>query len=1172
MKTQRILTGLLAIAILALPALAVDYVSAGSGNWSESANWSPPGVPNGAGDNVVINHAINLNGNYTVNSIAIGPAGMFTSGAYTLMVHGDWTNNGVVSLSNGYVVLTGTANTGIGGDSATAFFRLRVDKDTLTTTVTMNQDVSCVANISGALHIEIGTLNTNNQDLTVDGGASSRVTEGQSPGERILNITGTTSTVTINHLYQWGNAVNLAGRGYVTVSGTPTVNIGSHTIANSHRTFTMTGGTLNYTGAGVNLYLTGHNGGLGTGYHVTGGSVSFNGSVFHGINSYFSVVDPAEVRYVGGSDATVTLHSSVVASPHQVDYNFLGIEKAGGATVSFTTSDNSGGVANRSVTAHNGVEVGAGAGLTLGMTGYGFADGHGYDFVDIVNNGTVTVNRGPLMISGDVSGIGTWTYSLTPSAVRFKGSGQNSFASGSPSRLYDLVVAKSPDGSLALANDLAVDNELLVSGGGFALGEHELTLGTASAPGSITVADSASFAAVGAGTDARAAVSAADPAQPYAFVVRAGGAIAARHAAFTGMDADGITIEAGAAIDPDDNFTHCSFTPGEAVGAMLTIAGDQVLDDIVHADFFGEQGYNIDYTGGTGRVTVTDGTGERWGEDYDNDPDELVTWAVSTRRDVGPTAIHRPAGSVVLGSELYPQVTVENFGELPESFMVAVTIDDGVEGVVFQEEEEVVELGVGENRVITFATYFWVADPVGEYTVTAVTRLAGDADPTNDTAGPNSFTVTERPPWDPGWVEVTPMPLQPSGRTARRGAWLALNEGDGLIYATKGYKTQDFFRYDPLGDSWTELASPPVDPTRGRPLEKGARGAADGDNTIYMVHGNNTLAFWQYDIAANEWTGLADVPEGPSRKRVKGGGDLVYVTADDHGYVYLLKGDRLEFYRYDIAGGQWQQLADAPVGIRNRFKRDGWLAWDGTHTIYTHKPNYFDRASETHELWRYDIPGDSWYSQQLAGMPLFGLHQGRIKRKKAKDGGAGAYDAGRVLALKGGNTQQFWLYDVAADSWDELDTVPTLGSTGRRRRVNAGADLVGYGNGAFFALKGNKTLEMWRYVLPMGFAARPQAGRGGAMAGELPPGAPFLRVGPNPLVGGRATLRYSLPKAGPVRVSVFDVAGRELLRQSAPGNRQSTMPLDLRGLSSGIYLVQLEADGFSATRKLVLQQ
>lgn len=100
----------------------------------------------------------------------------------------------------------------------------------------------------------------------------------------------------------------------------------------------------------------------------------------------------------------------------------------------------------------------------------------------------------------------------------------------------------------------------------------------------------------------------------------------------------------------------------------------------------------------------------------------------------------------------------------------------------------------------------------------------------------------------------------------------------------------------------------------------------------------------------------------------------------------------------------------------------------------------------------------------------------------------------------------------------------------------------------------------------------PTPGTGAREEPAAPVARAFIELGPNPVVGGRATLRYGLPKAGPARVSVFDITGREVLRLTTAGNRQSTMPLDLRSLSAGIYLLKLEADGFSATRKLVVQQ
>jgi hypothetical protein len=202
-------------------------------------------------------------------------------------------------------------------------------------------------------------------------------------------------------------------------------------------------------------------------------------------------------------------------------------------------------------------------------------------------------------------------------------------------------------------------------------------------------------------------------------------------------------------------------------------------------------------------------------------------------------------------------------------------------------------------------------------------------------------------------------------------------------------------------------------------------------------------------------------------------------------------------------------------------------------------------------------------------MPLVGM-TGRSKR--SKDGGSACRYDDNIYALKGGNTQEFWVYDPGTDEWAELDTMPSFGSTGRKKRVKYGADIASFGDGAFFALKGNKTLEFWRYVLP--YVGSPEPVRSGVMGTAVKTrGMHGFELRPNPLASGFATVRYSLPKAGPVFVRVFDVAGRTVSDTRSLGHSVSgSLSLDLRNLSAGIYLVQLDADGYSDTRKLVIRQ
>jgi hypothetical protein len=319
---------------------------------------------------------------------------------------------------------------------------------------------------------------------------------------------------------------------------------------------------------------------------------------------------------------------------------------------------------------------------------------------------------------------------------------------------------------------------------------------------------------------------------------------------------------------------------------------------------------------------------------------------------------------------------------------------------------------------------------------------------------------------------------------------------------------------------------------------------------VYATKGNGTGGFWRYAADSLAWAQMPDVPLGPSGKKVKGGTDMVYVVENDTGYVYLLKGLKQDFFRFNTVSGVWDtSLPPAPAGARPKWDKGSWLVYDGMTTLYAHKAKY-------HELWTFDIVTHTWGTAALPGMPLVGSMG---KSKKSKDGGCAAYYGGALYALKGGNTQEFWKFTIATNAWVELETMPAFGSTAKKKRVKAGGDIVSFGGGAFFAFKGNKTNELWRYVAaaPAG-PCLPEGAQSGATA-------PVAR-GPA-LVSGRL-VSYSLPGSGPVGVSVVDVTGRTVLRQTAAA-RAGT--LDLTRLSAGVYLARFEGAGLSTTRKLVIE-
>ena len=554
--------------------------------------------------------------------------------------------------------------------------------------------------------------------------------------------------------------------------------------------------------------------------------------------------------------------------------------------------------------------------------------------------------------------------------------------------------------------------------------------------------------------------------------------------------------------------------------------------------------------------------------------------------DVGVTAIPVPAGVISQGRTIYPKVRVHNYGLSTETFDVRVVITGPDDAELFNHVEQMTDLGSGRTEEFEFSVHSWTADAYNVYHVTASTELVADEHPEND-ARAQDFRVGVE--WPEGWHEVEPMPYFPTARQVKYGGWLALgpdaNGGNEVIYVAKGYKTTDFYKYLPDEDTWNVLADIPASEEykpgkiKTKPGKKGCKGVSDGAEAVYMTRGANLLGFWRYDIGADTWTRMEDVPYGPSGKRVKYGNDMVYVFTEDTGWIYLLKGYRTEFFRYNTVSGEWDTtLPEVPWGRVPKYKNGSFLVYDGDNTIYAHQSRYYNKLAVNphHSMFKYDIASNTWDSAALKGIPVYGLEKGKDnKRKKSKDGACGAWYNGKMYAFKGGNTHSFWKYYPANDSWTQLreDTLPQYTvTTGKKRRVKYGADLVAYEGGALFALKGNKTLEMWRYgIRPEEVAA---SNRPGVMAGEPVVHRSSFIVSPNPIASGFATLKIGgqAAKWSSGLVRVYDIAGRCVLTRPLGHSTTGPLLLDCRRLSSGVYLVRLDADCYSTTQKLLVQR
>lgn len=227
-------------------------------------------------------------------------------------------------------------------------------------------------------------------------------------------------------------------------------------------------------------------------------------------------------------------------------------------------------------------------------------------------------------------------------------------------------------------------------------------------------------------------------------------------------------------------------------------------------------------------------------------------------------------------------------------------------------------------------------------------------------AGSNSFDVSTSTShkYDPILDQWTTMDNFPG---TSRGFSYGVSDGE-FGYMGFGYNTQvgtyldDLWKFDPLSETWTELASCPCQ-ARTHPA------FIHLDGKIFVGVGgdgsNNRDDWWQYDIALNTWSAKPDFPGVPRHHPY-------YFDLDGYAYVgfgHGVDGIFKDFYKYDPDSEIWEEMNDFPGESRvagTQFSHDGYgyiLSGDGDDHDYL----------ETGEFWQYNPADDSW--SQLPSHP-----------------------------------------------------------------------------------------------------------------------------------------------------------------------------------------------------------
>lgn len=358
---------------------------------------------------------------------------------------------------------------------------------------------------------------------------------------------------------------------------------------------------------------------------------------------------------------------------------------------------------------------------------------------------------------------------------------------------------------------------------------------------------------------------------------------------------------------------------------------------------------------------------------------------------------------------------------------------------------------------------------------------------------------------------------------------------NGYGYATTGSTTtagftDDFYRYDPVADSWEVLPD-----FTGPDRSYSYGGAFQGKAYLGFGSGTSFLAdLWEYDPETEGWKQLTPLP-GTARTHP------AFIITDD-GKIFVgtggaVGGNLRDWWEYDIASNQWTRRADFPGPTRH-------------HPFYFNIGNvpyvgFGHGAGIYRDFYRFNRD-NTW--TRMADFP----GEARVAGTQFSFGGKGYILSGEGVDHQKLDTGEFWEYDPLLDQWTELAPHPGSG------RWAPGTFLIG--NMLYF-MAGTSTLrmesDMWRFAMttPVGTES---------LAATDPLS---ITLYPNPLTGRTLNLRGPATTADFASIRLLSVDGRQigdLLR----GPTTIEMP---GGLAAGHYYVAFSTkEGAKQTRQVTV--
>jgi hypothetical protein len=262
---------------------------------------------------------------------------------------------------------------------------------------------------------------------------------------------------------------------------------------------------------------------------------------------------------------------------------------------------------------------------------------------------------------------------------------------------------------------------------------------------------------------------------------------------------------------------------------------------------------------------------------------------------------------------------------------------------------------------------------------------------------------------------------------------------------------------------WEPMCDIPASASGRNPKSGTCITGLDATDKIYLLKASNTSDFYAYNPAENTWYELEPIPKGlketgDGRNPKHGAAIAAY---EPNKSVYILRGNNtLGFWKYQadtVAGIDtigWKKLANIP----GKYKRCKYKA--GLVAVTKHGIDYLFcmKGAKTNEFYLYDIAQDTWFEVKS---PTTGF-RGKTGYKK---GSCLCYDGTEYVYVLQGYYGAFFKYHIESDSWIKLDRYyyrTYLNRDGRRKKPKGGAALLYYNNKVYM-LKGGNTSEVWRY-------------------------------------------------------------------------------------------------------------